>query len=153
MALAELAQRPGPGGRQLRGRHLLPALPAPETGHHSQIFLLDQDGTCRRKIKVEQQRDSASRITIDVSGVNVGGSKLMRRRLTLTLTLCQGLQAVEPPGWEEDTPNALVREASAVSHGLPTAGRNDRCQPPPLTLHEPEVRREAGSHRKGYNLR
>lgn len=115
------------------------------------VFLLGERGNRREKVTVEHRGDSASPFTVELEVVNVGGSKLKRGKLTLTLS--HGLQAVESPGWEEDTPNALVRDASAVSHRLPTIGRNDRYRPPPLTLHEPELRRPAGSHRKGYKLR
>lgn len=115
------------------------------------VFLLDEEENRRQEVKVEHTGDSASPFTVDLVVVNVGGSKLKRGKLTLTLS--HGLQVVDSPGWEEDTPNALVREASAVSYDLPTIGRNDRVQLPPLTLHEPDLVRPAGHHRKGYKLR
>lgn len=115
------------------------------------VFLLDEEGNRQKRIEVEHRGDSANPFTVKLVVVNVGGSKLKRGKLTLTLS--HGLQAVDSPDWEKDTPNALVREASAVSYRLPTIGRNDRVRLPPLTLHEPELRRPAGSHRKGYKLR
>lgn len=115
------------------------------------VFFRDEEGGRREKIEVEHRGESASPFTVDLVVANVGGSKLKRGKLTLTLS--HGLQAVDSPGWEEGTPNALVRDASAVSHSLPTVGRNDRVHLPPLTLHEPDLRRPAGPHGASYRLR
>lgn len=93
------------------------------------VFFRDEEGGRREKIEVEHRGESASPFTVDLVVANVGGSKLKRGKLTLTLS--HGLQAVDSPGWEEGTPNALVRDASAVSHSLPTIGRNDRVHPTP----------------------
>lgn len=117
------------------------------------VFFLGEDGNRRGKIKVEHQGEWASPFTVELAVVNVGGSKLKRGKITVTLS--HGLQAVESdsPGWQEDTSNALVRDASAVSHRLPTIGRNDCVPLPPLTVHEPDLRRPAGLHSARYKLR
>lgn len=115
------------------------------------VYFAPGDGGFRAKIDVRQEGVEASPFTVHLLVVNLGGSKLKNGKLTLTLP--GGLEAVESPGWEEDTPNALVRGGSAVACSLPKIGRNERKRVAPLTVHDSGLRREAGSHSISYRVR
>lgn len=108
-------------------------------------------GALRRQIKVEQSGVEAEPFTVELAVVNLGGSKLKNARLTVTLPGI--LEAIDSPGWDQDVPNALVGDGSAVAHKLPTMGRNQRYDAPPLTAHHSGLQREGGSYSRTDRLR
>lgn len=116
-----------------------------------EVAFAPDGGPLRGKIKIEQNKVEAEPFTVELAVVNLGGSELKKGKLTVTLPGM--LEAVDSPGWEEDVPNALVRDGSAVAHELPTIDRNERHDAPPLTIHHSGFRREAGRHSRTDRLR
>lgn len=102
-----------------------------------QVYFLTEEDRISEVSKVHQRGDSPSCFPLRIAVVNLGGSDL--KHGTLTVTLEARLEALDSPGWEDDQPNALIEEGTAVRHDLPTIGRNDRASLSPLfvTISEP----------------